>query len=122
MRGPVGVAIDMSGTLGNPSLRGLARASGGHVESAITGTAIDDIRLDARFDGSSLDLTGFSGRAGKGGISGSGRVDLSFERGFPIDIAMQLDGEPFLAAPGCYRVTRATGIRVLVADGAPWAT
>jgi hypothetical protein len=37
-------------------------------------------------------------------------------------LAMQVDGEPFSARAGHYRVVRDRSIRVLVADGAPCAT
>lgn len=36
-------------------------------------------------------------------------------------VAMQVDGEPFIAKPGSYRITRAGSVSVLVADGAPCA-
>ncbi len=37
-------------------------------------------------------------------------------------LAMQVDGEPFSARPGHYRIVRDRSISVLVADGAPCAT
>jgi translocation and assembly module TamB len=96
MRGRIAVAVDMAGVVGDPALSGLVRARGARVESAITGTAVDNIVLDGRFNGSRLDLTQFSGVAGKGSVSGSGIIDLSLERGFPIDASLQLDDADLL--------------------------
>ena len=49
------------------------------------------------------------------------RLDhLEFDLG--ATVAMQVDGEPFSASPGHYRVVRDRSIRVLVAAGAPCAT
>lgn len=46
------------------------------------------------------------------------RIDhLEFDLG--TTLAMQVDGEPFSASPGRYRVVRDRSITVLVADGAP---
>lgn len=88
VRGNIAVALEISGELGDPSLTGIVRSRASRIESAITGTVVDNIRLDGRFTGSRLELTEFSGTAGSGSISGSGGIDLSFARGFPIEIAM----------------------------------
>ena len=49
------------------------------------------------------------------------RLDhLTIDQG--ADVAMQVDGEPFTARAGRYRVTHAGRIRALVADGSPCAT
>lgn len=90
IRGNVAVSLDIGGILGDPVLKGLLRSRAARVESAITGTAIENIRLEGRFTGSRLELTEFAGTAGKGSINGSGHVDLSFARGFPIDLALSL--------------------------------
>lgn len=92
VRGPVVVAVDAAGRLGDPRLSGQITTSGARVEAVALGTVVDNLRLDGRFTGSRLDLTRFAGTVGKDGrISGSGGIDLSSERGFPVDVAARLD-------------------------------
>jgi TamB, inner membrane protein subunit of TAM complex len=67
---------------------GVLRATGGRVEAPLLGAVASDASLDARFTASRLELTRFSGKSGQGSISGSGTIDLSWERGFPMDIRM----------------------------------
>jgi translocation and assembly module TamB len=91
VRGAIAVAVDMGGVLGDPKLTGTVRTEGARLESTLVGAVIDETTLSARFTGSRLELTRFSGRVGKGGsISGSGGIDLSAERGFPIDIRLDV--------------------------------
>ncbi len=91
VRGPVAIAADFGGHLGEPTIRGTLRADGAHLESTLLGTAIDNIKLDGRFSGPRLQFASFTGTAGKGGtVSGSGSIDLSADRGFPIDLKLQL--------------------------------
>lgn len=96
IRGPVAVAVEMSGVLGDPKLTGLVRSRGARMESAVTGTVVDNITLDGNFTGSRLELTNFSGNAGKGKISGNGQIDLSLSRGFPVDLALVLSSADIL--------------------------
>lgn len=88
VRGPVQVAADLAGTLGDPRVSGVARATGGRVEAPLLGAVATDVTLDARFTAAKLELTRFSGKSGQGSISGSGSIDLSYDRGFPMDIRM----------------------------------
>lgn len=92
VRGPVTVAIDAGGRLGDPRLTGSITARGVRVENLTFGTVVDNVQLDGRFTGSRLDLASFSGTVGRDGkIGGSGSVDLSAERGFPLDLTATLD-------------------------------
>ncbi len=92
VRGPVSVAIDAGGRLGDPRLTGTVTARGARVENTTLGTVVEGVELDGRFAGSRLDLASFSGTVGKDGrISGSGQVDLSAERGFPLDVSATID-------------------------------
>lgn len=88
VRGPVQVAADLSGTLGDPRVAGRLRASGGRVEAPLLGAVATDVAADARFTASRLEFTRFSGTSGKGRIMGTGSIDLSWDRGFPMDIRM----------------------------------
>jgi translocation and assembly module TamB len=92
VRGPVSLAVDISGVLGDPQLAGTLRSSGARMENTTLGAVVEDIALESRFVGSRLDLTQFSGRVGKdGSVSGSGGIDLSANRSFPIDIRLKLE-------------------------------
>ncbi|WP_439532307.1 translocation/assembly module TamB domain-containing protein [Polymorphobacter sp.] len=97
VRGPVNAAVDISGALGDPQLAGTLRAARARMEATVLGAVIEDIALDARFVGSRLELTRFSGRVGKdGSVSGSGGIDLSADRSFPMDIRLQLKNAQLL--------------------------
>lgn len=97
VRGPVIAAVDASGRLGDPRLTGSIAVAGGRIENVALGTVVDDVRLDGRFGGSRLDLPAFSGTVGKDGkIAGSGGVDLSVDRGFPVDVTAKIDNAQIL--------------------------
>ncbi len=97
VRGPVSIAADATGVLGDPKITGTARAEGARLESTGIGAVIDQVSLDAHFTASRLELTRFSGRAGKdGSIIGTGGIDLSGERGFPMDIRLKLKNAQLL--------------------------
>ncbi len=92
VRGPVSLALDAGGRLGEPRLTGTVTANGARVENTTLGTVVDNVQLDGRFSESRLDLAGFSGSIGRDGrVSGSGRIDLSAERGFPLDVTATFD-------------------------------
>ena len=92
VRGPVALALDAGGRLGDPRLSGTVTAHGARVENLTLGTVVDNLMLDGRFAGSRLDLASFAGTIGKDGrLSGSGAIDLSTERGFPLDVTARLD-------------------------------
>jgi len=92
MTGDVAVAANVSGTLGDPQVRGSLSGDDLRVRSGLTGTDITGVEARGTFTGSRLALTRFSGTAPNGGqISGSGFVDLSnisAERGPQIDLRM----------------------------------
>ncbi len=87
--GPLAARIDIAGVVGDPSLTGTMTSDNLSFESVNSGTVIRNIDLAARFTGSRLQLERFSGQDTQGGaISGSGTVDLSLSRGFPIDVRL----------------------------------
>jgi translocation and assembly module TamB len=91
VRGPVAIAADFGGRLGDPTVRGTLRADGARLESTLLGTVVENIRVESRFNGSRLEFASFSGRAGRDGtVNGSGTIDLSPERGFPVDLSLLL--------------------------------
>jgi translocation and assembly module TamB len=113
VRGPVQVAADLSGTLGDPVIAGRLKVSEGRVEAPLLGAVATDASLDARFSASRLELLRFSGTSGQGGITGSGSIDLSYERNFPMDIRVQVKdaailGRDDLTASGSGSIRLAT--------------
>jgi translocation and assembly module TamB len=90
LSGPIAVGADARGSLSNPQIRGSVRTERARLESAVTGTVIDDLRASGRFGGSRLVLDSFEGTTkGNGRVSGRGAFDLAAERGFGIDLALQ---------------------------------
>ena len=76
--GTIRVAADLTGSLGQPLVRGSLAGDNLRVQSAITGTDVQGVRARGTFSGSRLNLTSFAGTTGDDGrLSGSGFVDLS---------------------------------------------
>ena len=91
VRGPVRIAADVGGRLGEPTLSGTITSDGARVENVTLGTVVEKAHLDSRFTASRLDLTSFSGEVGKGGtVTGSGSIGLSAVDGFPLDVKVSL--------------------------------
>jgi translocation and assembly module TamB len=113
LRGAVQVAADLSGTLGDPQIAGRIIARDARVEAPLLGAVATGTSLDARFNASRLELTRFAGTSGSGRITGSGSIDLSLERGFPMDIRMVVSdaailGRDDLSAVGSGNIRVAT--------------
>ncbi|QDP20614.1 translocation/assembly module TamB [Sphingomonas xanthus] len=76
--GPIAIGADIDGRLVDPNIKGSLRANGARLESAVTGTVIEAINAQGRFNDSRLVLSGISGTTPGGGtISGSGTVNFS---------------------------------------------
>jgi translocation and assembly module TamB len=87
--GPVAVAADARGTLNNPQIRGSLKTEQARIESAVTGTVIENVKASGRFGGSRLVLDSFSGTTKKGGtVTGRGAFDLGAASGFAMNIAL----------------------------------
>ena len=96
-KGPLNIAADFGGRLGEPTITGQMTSNGLRFESVVLGTTVENIALNSRFNGSRLEFTSLSGIAGKGGsITGSGHIDLSLERGFPVDLRFQASNAQLL--------------------------
>ncbi|MEN2785504.1 translocation/assembly module TamB domain-containing protein [Sphingomonas qilianensis] len=89
LTGPVAIAADVGGRANNPQIRGVVRASGARIESAVTGSVLTNVQASGQFAGSRLRLATFTADAGKGKVSGTGLFDLSAANGFGIDLRMQ---------------------------------
>ncbi|KRA84290.1 translocation/assembly module TamB domain-containing protein [Altererythrobacter sp. Root672] len=94
LTGRIQVAADVTGSLGNPLLRGSLAGDDLRIQVAMTGSDIRNVRARGRFSGPRLQLTSFSGTAPNGGaVSGSGYVDLariSASRGPQIDVRLAM--------------------------------
>ena len=88
--GPIGVAADFSGRVDNPQLTGLVRATNLSFTDEKYGTHVTNIALEGRFTSSTLQVTQFSGRAGRGTISGSGSIGFASSAGYPIDLRLTM--------------------------------
>ncbi len=90
LSGPAAVGADIRGTLRDPRILGSLRTERARLESAVTGTVIDNIQSVGRFDGSRLVLERFAGATARGGrVSGRGAFDLSAARGYAMEVALQ---------------------------------
>jgi translocation and assembly module TamB len=112
-RGQAQVAADLAGTLGDPQIAGRIVARDIRVEAPLLGAVATGSSLDARFNASRLELIRFAGKSGQGNITGSGSIDLSLERGFPMDIRMVVNdaailGRDDLSATGSGNIRVAT--------------
>lgn len=88
--GPLEVAADFGGRLGEPTIRGIVRTSNGRIASPLLGTAIENLKASGRFDGSQLVIPSFTGSTPKAGtVSGRARFDLAAVNGFGMDIAIE---------------------------------
>jgi translocation and assembly module TamB len=88
--GPVAIGADARGTLSNLQIRGSLRTEGARLESAVTGTVIENIKAAGRFGGSRLVLDNFTGTTKQNGrVTGRGAFDLSAPEGVGIDMVLQ---------------------------------
>ncbi|MDB5684218.1 MAG: hypothetical protein JWM75_1916 [Sphingomonas bacterium] len=90
--GPVAVGADVTGRLSDPVIRGSVRTERARLESAVSGTVIEQLRTSGRFDGSRLVMEQVAGTTRGGGtVRGRAVFDLASARGFGIDIAVTAD-------------------------------
>ena len=90
LRGPVAVDATLGGRLGAPQIAGIVRASGARLEAAVTGTTVTALDMDGRFNGPTLTIASFSGKAGNGTLNGSGRVSYGEVAGLTADLKANL--------------------------------
>ncbi|MBD2842530.1 translocation/assembly module TamB domain-containing protein [Erythrobacter sp. KMU-140] len=104
LTGPITVNASATGTLANPRITGALASDDLRLQSAISGTDIEDVTVRGRFAGSRLVLSRFAGTTRGGGtVSGSGTVDLGSMgagRGPQIDLRAAASDARLLAANG----------------------
>jgi translocation and assembly module TamB len=78
LSGDVAIGADVGGRLADPHIRGSLRTQNARLESAVTGTVINNLVADARFEGPRIVFTRLGGQTPKGGsITGSGTVTFA---------------------------------------------
>ncbi len=104
LTGPVAIAARATGTLAAPRITGTVASDDLTLESALTGTRIDNVSGRGRFAGSRLELTRFAGATPGGGtITGSGSIDfaaMSASRGPQLDLRASVKNARLLNANG----------------------
>jgi translocation and assembly module TamB len=78
LTGPVAIGADIGGRLVDPTIRGSVKTNSARLESAVTGTLLEQLHADGRFNGSRLVFNRLAGTTpGGGAVEGSGTVDFS---------------------------------------------
>lgn len=78
LTGPAAIGADISGSLANPVIRGALKTDSARLESPVTGTVVDHLVAQGRFQGSKFLFSRLSGQtSGGGSIEGSGAVTFS---------------------------------------------
>ncbi|MBL0922883.1 MAG: translocation/assembly module TamB domain-containing protein [Sphingomonadaceae bacterium] len=91
LTGNVGVAADFSGRVQTPQLTGVVRANDLVYENDAYGTKLTQLRVRGTFTNDQLEVTELSAKAGDGTVSGRGFVNLSSDKGFPLQLDLDLD-------------------------------
>lgn len=119
LTGPLSIQARATGTLESPRITGDLSSDNLRLQSAISGTNIDNVVARGRFEGSRLQLSRISGRtSGGGSVSASGTVDLAdigASRGPKIDIKVAANKAQLLNANGLDATI--TGPLRIVSDG-----
>ena len=90
LKGAVGIAADFSGRLQTPQLSGVVRATSLVYENSTYGTKLTQMKLRGTFTNDQLNVEEMTAKAGKGTVSGSGFVSLSSDKGFPVQLKLDL--------------------------------
>ena len=78
LTGPVAIGADIGGRIVEPTIRGSLRTNDGRLESAVTGTLVEHLQADGRFNGSRLVFSRLGGTtSGNGAVEGAGTVDFT---------------------------------------------
>ena len=120
LRGPIGVAADFSGRVQSPVLTGVVRANKLVYENNAYGTRLTNMKINGNFTNDRLEVTELTANAGDGTISGKGFVSLSSAKGYPLQLALDLDNATL--AKGSDLAASATGEIQLVNNSTTPAT
>ena len=114
LRGAIGVAADFSGRVQTPLLTGIVRANNLIYENNAYGTRLTNMKIRGDFTNDRLEVTELTAKAGDGTISGKGFVSLSSAKGYPLQLALNLDNATL--ATGSELAASATGEIQMVND------
>ena len=89
--GPIGVAADFSGRVGQPRLVGIVRSKSLTYLNETYGTRLTNLAIDGRFTNDSLIVSSLTAKAGSGSVAAQGTVGLSANSGFPINVNVKLN-------------------------------
>jgi translocation and assembly module TamB len=85
--GQAALDATVSGTRDSPSIGGTVKLTNAEFQDYPRGLRITQIAADAEFNGKTLEITTFTGRAGSGTITGKGTVDI-FGAGAPVNLTI----------------------------------
>ncbi|PHR20510.1 MAG: hypothetical protein COA41_04935 [Sphingopyxis sp.] len=91
LRGAIGVAADFSGRVQTPVLTGVVRANNLIYENNTYGTRLTNMKIRGDFTNDRLEVTELTANAGDGTISGEGFISLSSDKGYPLQLALNLE-------------------------------
>lgn len=91
LKGAIGVAADFSGRVQKPVLTGVVRANNLIYENNTYGTRLTNMKIRGEFTNDRLEVTELTANAGDGTIRGEGFVSLSSDKGYPLQLALNLD-------------------------------
>lgn len=91
LTGNIGVAADFSGRVQTPRLTGVVRANDLVYENDVYGTRLTQLRVRGLFTNDQLEVTELSAKAGNGTVTGKGLVNLSSQKGFPLQLDLDLN-------------------------------
>lgn len=84
--------VTIGGTLGEPFAQGPVTLDGGSYENGASGTALQDLAIDALASNRRIDLKGLTASTGRQGlIASTGWLELTPEDSFPLSVALNLD-------------------------------
>ncbi len=116
LTGDAKIAVDASGSLLNPKIKGAIQTKKARLESSISGTVIDNVSALGRFNGSRLQIVKMDGNTSQGGaIKGSGYFDFSTSNA--IGINLNIDAKSALLINRDDVAARVTGPIQIISDG-----
>jgi len=95
--GPVSVAADVRGTLGQPAIAGTLSTDNVAINSPVTGMRLSGVKARGRFSGDRLVISSFAAAARNGGsVVGTGGFTFKGTAGVGMDLNLQADNATLL--------------------------
>lgn len=108
LTGNTAIALNITGTLANPLIKGHLDVTDGAFELIDIGTEVKNVNGHAEVDGTHVILTSLHATGeNSGSITGSGTAELKFDEAVPFDLTFQLDD--INIAPFDYAEANASG-------------